>query len=1070
MFESLKGAATKMATGLFGTKSERDVKKVSPLVDEINAHFAALQDLPDEAVQAKTVEFRQRLAQGASLDDLLAEAFAVVKEACRRHKGKSWPVVDHATKWEMVPFDVQLMGAVVLHQGKIAEMATGEGKTLVAIIALYLNALEGKGAHLVTVNDYLARRDSEWVGKILNWLGLTVGCIQHDQDTAVRRAAYMADVTYGTNNEFGFDYLRDNMVIRGEDRVQRPHHFAIVDEVDSVLIDEARTPLIISGPVAHSYQNFDKLCAPVENLVRRQNTLISRYLDEAEKLLASSDEKERYQAGIRLLQVSRGAPKHKKFMKMTSEAQDLKRLIHSVENDYMRDKRLHELDEDLLYAIDEKGHTVALSDDGRTLMAPNDPTHFVLPDLSEEIGRLDADPDIPLEEKIRRKDELHQRYAEKSEMLGNVTQLLRAYCLYEKDVEYVVQEGKVLIVDEFTGRLMPGRRFSDGLHQALEAKEKVRVGEENQTLATITIQNYFRLYKKLAGMTGTAETEAGEFFEIYKLDVVVIPTNEPVRRVDYEDLVYKTRKEKYNAVLDEIEEKHKAGRPVLVGTVSVEVSETLSRMLRRRGISPNVLNAKYHQSEAEIITQAGHVGAVTIATNMAGRGTDIKLDAEVVKGRVCLIKSGSGVGDCQATKGAGECEAAMPCGLHIIGTERHESRRIDRQLRGRSGRQGDPGSSLFFLSLEDDLMRLFGSDRIAGMMDRLGVQEGEVITHPFVTKAIERAQKRVEGHNFEIRKHLLDYDNVMNQQREVIYALRNEALEDGDLSARMGELVENKVVALIEERADPKAHRDTWDLSGLADDMQTLLLGPVDLKPFAREGVWDDLREVCLTAAHQAYARREEAFGPERMREVERRIQIAVIDEKWRDHLYEIDQLRGGIGLRAYGQKDPLLEYKAEAYRMFEELVASVEEDTVRYMFRVMPAQPSQPAAGPRAVARPSASGGRAQQPSIVGGPSQREPAMRSARTMHGEASAFGGSAPPPPEEEEVAVTGGARAGGPGRATRGRGVPIRGGPAGGPAPAPAGRTVVRTQPKVGRNENCPCGSGLKYKKCCGANQ
>ncbi len=806
MLDSLKGAATRIATGLFGTKSERDIKKLLPLVEEINSEFEKLRDLPDEALQARTAEFRDRLKAGETTDDLLPGAYAVVKEACRRHVGKSWPVVGHETRWEMVPFDVQLMGAIVLHQGKIAEMATGEGKTLVAIMPLYLIALEGKGAHLVTVNDYLARRDSEWVAEILRWLGLSVGCIQHDMDNAARKRAYECDVTYGTNNEFGFDYLRDNMVVHRDDRVQRPHHFAIVDEVDSVLIDEARTPLIISGPVAHSYQHFDRLVGPVETVVRRQSAIVSRFLDEAEQLLATGNADDRYRAGVRLLQVQRGAPKHNRFFKLTSEQQELKRLIHSVENDYMRDKRLHELDDDMLFSIDEKGHTVALSDEGRGVLSPHDPVMFVLPDLSEEIGRIDADPDMPVEEKVRRKDALHQAYAEKSEMLGNVTQLLRAFCLYEKDVEYVVQEGKVLIVDEFTGRLMPGRRFSDGLHQALEAKERVKVGEENQTLATITIQNYFRLYKKLAGMTGTAETEAGEFFEIYKLDVVVVPTNEAVRRTDQEDLVFKTRKEKYNAILDEIEQIHALGRPVLVGTVSVEVSETLSRMLKRRGINHAVLNAKYHQQEAEIVSEAGKKGVVTIATNMAGRGTDIKLGAGTV------WVEGNDDPEQRVPPPPGTPKDRYRGGLHILGTERHESRRIDRQLRGRSGRQGDPGSSIFFLSLEDDLMRLFGSDRIAGMMQRLGVQEGEVITHPFVTKAIERAQKRVEGHNFEIRKHLLDYDDVMNQQREVVYNLRDDALGETDLSGRIRELIEAKVTSLVEAAAPPKSERDEWDL------------------------------------------------------------------------------------------------------------------------------------------------------------------------------------------------------------------------------------------------------------------
>ena len=1043
MLDAIRDAATRAATRLFGTKSERDVKRMLPLVAEINRHFGLLADLTDEALQAKTTEFRSRLAAGVELDDLLPEAFAVVKEACRRHCGQSWTVVGHTTRWEMVPFDVQLMGAIVLHQGRIAEMATGEGKTLVAIMPLYLNALPGRGAHLVTVNDYLARRDSEWVAEILRWLGLTVGCIQHDMDPTARKAAYGCDVTYGTNNEFGFDYLRDNMVVHRDDRVQRPHYYAIVDEVDSVLIDEARTPLIISGPVAQSYQHFDRMVGPVEALVRRQNQIVSGLLDEAERLLGLPDGESQYQAGIKLLQVQRGAPRHKRLSKLTSDDPALKRLILRVEGDFMRDKRLHEVDDDLLYSIDEKGHTVGLSDEGRTALSPGNPTMFVLPDLSEDVGRIDADPSLEPLEKVRRKDEIHQRYAEKSEMLGNVTQLLRAFCLYEKDREYVVQDGKVLIVDEFTGRLMPGRRFSEGLHQALEAKEKVVVGEENQTLATITIQNYFRLYAKLAGMTGTAETEAAEFFEIYKLDVVVAPTNEPIRRIDYDDLIFRTRREKYNAILDEIEEVHRSGRPVLVGTVSVDVSETLAKMLKRRGINHQVLNAKLHQSEAEIVSLAGRVGAVTIATNMAGRGTDIKLAPEIVKGRICLVNTREGAGDCQATEGVQHCRDEMPCGLHIVGTERHESRRIDRQLRGRSGRQGDPGSSRFYLSLEDDLMRLFGSERIAAMMTRLGVQEGEVIMHPFVTKAIERAQKKVEAHNFGIRKHLLDYDNVMNQQREVVYGLRNSALDEGDISGRIRELIEARVTGIVEAHSGAGVKAELRDIRGLEADLQHLLLTPVSLATFEAGGTQEGLLEAALAAAHAAYAQREEVFGAERMREVERRIQLMVIDEKWRDHLFEIDHLRGGIGLRAYAQRDPLLEYKAEAFRMFEELIVGIEEDTVRYLFRVMPAAASAPAVRvphptPRPVAR--------------------------MQTMHQGTSAFGAGATPVAEAGEAAADHGMAPG-----TRPGPAPRRSRPGGSPGEG-AGRTIVRTQPKVGRNEPCPCGSGKKYKKCCGAEE
>jgi preprotein translocase subunit SecA len=1030
MFGTLKNSGTKVMTRVFGTKSERDLKALMPLVRTINEAYERLASLSDEELRGKTPEFRARLAKGESLDALLPEAFAVVKEACRRRAGTSWPVVGQETRWEMIPYDVQLIGGIVLHQGRIAEMATGEGKTLVAILPLYLNALPGKGCHLVTVNDYLARRDSEWVGQILRDLGMTIGVIEHDMDNAQRYEAYRCDITYGTNNEFGFDYLRDNMVVRAEDRVQRKHFYAIVDEVDSVLIDEARTPLIISGPVVGSNQQFDRLRPLVDNLVREQNVLVNRYIEEAQELLAKGDSDSRYRAGIRLLQAQHGAPKNKKFLKLVSEG-DLKKLIQQVETDFMRDKRLHELDEELLYHIDEKGHTISASDEGREKLAPpNEPDLFVLPDLSEMLGEIDRREGLTPRQRIEEKEKVHLEYARKSEQLANVQQLLRAYCLFEKDVEYVVQEGKVLIVDEFTGRLMPGRRYSDGLHQAIEAKERVRIEGENQTLATITLQNYFRLYDKLAGMTGTAETEAGEFYQIYKLDVIVIPTNEAVRRVDYDDLIYRTRREKYNAIIEEIQKMNANGLPVLVGTVSVEVSETLSRMLKRTGIQHHVLNAKYHQQEAQIVAQAGRPGAVVIATNMAGRGTDIKLGEGVVKGRKCLVNSSSGIGDCQATEGVSVCRADMPCGLQIIGTERHESRRIDRQLRGRSGRQGDPGASRFFLSLEDDLMRLFGSDRIAGIMDRLGVQDGEVITHPLVTRSIERAQKRVEAQNFGIRKRLLEYDDVMNQQREVVYGLRNSVLDGEDIRSRIKEMFEGAIDARINTYVPEGIRAEEWDLSGLQGEMEALLLSPVDLKRLKETAGRDEIRERCLAAAQEAYANREAIFG-EQMREIERRVLLSVIDEKWRDHLHEIDIVKEGIYLRAYAQKDPLLEYKGEAFRMFDELMTSVEGDTVKLLYRVVPVAPQmQPqAAGgrPAGVAAPRA------EPALVGAPQRRQPVPEAQQAVHSSVSAFGGETPAPV---------------PGRT----------------------RPAVRKDPRVGRNDPCPCGSGKKYKKCCGATE
>ncbi len=1035
MMGRIKDLAGKALTKVFGTKNERDLRALRPLVAQINEVYESLASLSEEQLKAKTQEFKDRLARGETLDDLMIEAFAVVKEACRRNLGRKWTVVGHEITWDMVPFDVQLMGAIVLHQGKIAEMATGEGKTLVAVMPLYLNALAGRGCHLVTVNDYLARRDSEWMGEILRYLGLTVGVIQHDMDNVQRRAAYECDVTYGTNNEFGFDYLRDNMAIRKEDRVQRGHFYAIVDEVDSVLIDEARTPLIISGPVQASRQQYDKLRDPVENLVRQQNVLIGRMLNEAEQLLKEADESEgkeaeekRYRAGIRLLQVQRGAPKNKRFLKMMSDAA-LKQLVHRVESDFMRDKRLHELDEDLYFSIDERDQSVNLSDEGRRLLSPGDPEYFVLPDLAEEIGKIERREDLSPRERIQLKDELHRRYAEKSDHLHSIQQLLKSYCLFERDVDYVVQDGKVVIVDEFTGRLMPGRRYSDGLHQALEAKERVTVEGETQTWATITLQNYFRMYEKLAGMTGTAETEAGEFWEIYKLDVVVIPTNDVVRRIDYNDVVFLTKREKYNAIIDEIERLHAQGRPVLVGTVSVEVSETLSRMLRRRGINHSVLNAKYHQKEAEIVAKAGQPGAVTIATNMAGRGTDIKLGPGVVKGKKCLIKSPPGVGDCQYTDDVGRCIADVPCGLHIIGTERHESRRIDRQLRGRAGRQGDPGSSRFFLSLEDDLMRLFGGERVAALMEKMGAREGEVIEHEFVTKAIERAQKRVEEQNFEIRKHLLEYDNVMNQQREVIYGLRNRILEGENLREEIQGLIEEVVRRRLEVPLEPWRGRRSAPsedeerlLEDACEELERIFLVSFPLLEMAGSVSGEDRAEALLqeaiSRARKAYEEREQLWGAEVAREVERRVYLRVIDEHWKDHLYEMDLMRSGIGLRAYGQKDPLLEYKSEAFSMFQSLMDRISEETLKTLFRAQVQ---------------------------IGAPPIPPPTLGSLGTaVHEEAGALA-----------------AARGGGGETAPAPGV------AAPQAPARPRGTVVRKTKKVGRNDPCPCGSGKKYKHCCG---
>jgi len=988
---------------LFGSKHDRDVRRVEPIVEQINQQVEGFRDLSDVELQAKSAEFKARIAQAlegvegeaerlaaerAALDEILPEAFAAVKEACRRLVGREWPVVAIPIRWDMVPYDVQLIGGVMLHEGKIAEMATGEGKTLVATMPLYLNALTGRGAHLVTVNDYLARRDSEWMGEIYKFLGLTVGCIQQGMDPPQRRAQYACDITYGTNNEFGFDYLRDNMAVRPEHRVQRGFAYAIVDEVDSVLVDEARTPLIISGPVEHSDQAFDELKPLVDRVVRAQTQLANQWLAEAEALI--KDPQQEYAAGEKLLQVQRSAPRHKRFTKLLSDQPGLKKLITRVELDYLRDKRMHELDEALVYVIEEKQRNVDLLEKGRELMSPQDPDRFVVPDLAAQLSELEGREDLTPEQKIQERDEIYRTYAAKNERIHNIQALLKAYSLYEKDVEYVVQDGKILIVDEFTGRLMPGRRYSDGLHQAIEAKENVKVEGETQTLATITLQNFFRMYQKLAGMTGTAETEAREFWEIYKLDVSVIPTNKPNVREDAEDVVYRTKREKYNAVIEEIVACHEKGQPVLVGTISVEVSELLSRMLKRRGIKHNVLNAKYHQQEAEIVSQAGQRAAVTIATNMAGRGTDIKL--------------GPGVPDLG--------------GLHILGTERHESRRIDRQLRGRSGRQGDPGSSRFYLSLEDDLMRLFGSERISGLMQRMGVEEGEVIEHPLVTGAISRAQKRVEAYNFDIRKHLLEYDNVMNQQRTIVYDLRNKTLLSEDVSAMVLESIEGAVLERVDRALGVAKHRDDWNVKGLADELSFLLMRPVAVSDLEAPTP-DLLEEKATEAGEAAYRAREAEFGAPVLRDLERHLYLYTLDEHWRDHLYELDHLKGGIGLRAYGQRDPLIEYKKEAFTLFETLVGEVRDEFVQRLFRVQLA--------PEAVQQ-----------------IERRPRPRQLVAQHAEAGSAFAAAPRP------AAAGGGD---------GRGAPEA------QEQEPARVVPVRTAPRVGRNDPCPCGSGKKYKKC-----
>jgi len=958
---------------VIGTQNERDLKRMQPLVVEINAREEGVRKFRDEELRAKTAEFRERVANGAALDDVLPDAFAVVREAARR-------------TLNMRHFDVQLIGGVVLHRGKIAEMKTGEGKTLVATLPAYLNALGGKGVHVVTVNDYLARRDSEWMGRIYQFLGMSVGVIQHDLNDAERQVAYGCDITYGTNNEFGFDYLRDNMKFELAHYVQRGHHFAIVDEVDSILIDEARTPLIISGPAEESTDLYYEVDRMIPRLKPGAVTRGDTKAEEREALEATGD-----------------------------------------------------------YLVDEKHKTVTLTESG---MAKSEKllAHRMDP------GGLYDPVNMPL--------------------LHHINQALRAHTLFKRDVDYMLKDGQVVIVDEFTGRLMPGRRWSDGLHQAVEAKERVKIERENQTLATITFQNYFRKYKKLSGMTGTAETEAEEFGKIYNLDVAVIPPNKALRRDEEPDTVYRTEKEKYEAIVNDIIEKEKVGRPVLVGTVSIEKSERLSGMLKRRGIKHVVLNAKYHAQEAEIVAQAGRKGGLTIATNMAGRGTDILLggNPEFMARQQCLAEEVAErlpkgeerfVDDEEfvyffhidnfyrvprghwdriisyfrhVTDGEHE-EVVALSGLHIIGTERHEARRIDNQLRGRAGRQGDPGSSRFYLSLEDDLMRIFGSDRIAGLMQRLGMEEGVPIEHRMVTKAIERAQKQVESQNFSIRKHLLEYDDVMNKQRESIYTLRRELLE-GTVHVDENEVIGLRQYLmrlgedLLDEQIDkylPGNEASEWDLDALRRDVSRLFAleqADFDRVPFAgktageiRDGLWERIKD--------RYGAKEQLIGTELMRRIERDIMLQIVDVQWKDHLYSLDHLKEGIGLRGYGQRDPLVEYKRESFDLFQDMKARIDEEMVRYLWWL------RPVASDEAAPRPAA---------------RRTPPRRSAPMVSNAPS------------EAASVFGSA----PGAAGGGRRQPARTG----------GDDVVKTirhdQPKVGRNEPCPCGSGKKYKKCHGA--
>jgi preprotein translocase subunit SecA len=1098
----------KLFKKLLGDQHQRTVKSLQPLVDEINEIYEELAGLSDEELKGKTEEFRayiqeqvgpleERIAElratrartvessererltvqmqlveeelkeavDLALDDLLPEAFAVVKETCRRLVGTEVIVTGQKLPWDMIPYDVQLVGAIALHRGTAAEMATGEGKTLAATMPLYLNALAGRGAHLVTVNSYLAQRDAEWMGAIYTYLGLTVGVLDlHEPGSETRREAYRADITYGTNNEYGFDYLRDNMVHSLDRRVQRGHFYAIIDEVDSVLIDEARTPLIISGPVSRDTHTAYKQLNPlVSSLYKKQLKIASELIAQAEAALEEGNE---WEAAEALLAVRRGTPKHRRLLKLFADDPTIQKMVQDAEAAFMREKRLHEVDEHLLFAMDEKGHNVHLSDRGIEELSPGDPEAFVVPDLSEIIGEIEEDEDLTPEERQEQIEALEKEYAAKSERMHGIHQLLKAYALFHRDEQYIIgEDGSVVIVDEFTGRQMAGRRWSDGLHQAVEAKEGVEVKGETQTLATVTIQNYFRMYDKLAGMTGTAETEENEFHQIYGLDVLVIPTNRPIIRDDRNDLIFKTKREKYNALMDEIDRFHKMELPVLVGTTNVDVSETLARMLKRRGIPHNVLNAKQHKREADIVAEAGHPKGVTIATNMAGRGTDIKLGDGVKEDRTVgwakdrdldLEELAPVDPNRWVDLTAQPDDYVIECGgLHILGSARHESRRIDRQLRGRAGRQGDPGATQFFLSLEDDLMRLFGSERIAKAMDKWGAQEGEVITHGLVTKSIERAQRRVEGNNFEARKKLLDYDDVMNQQREVIYDLRLFALEGGeDLRGEIWEMVEVAIREVVEEFADEEEHPDSWELHALRRRLLMDFFLQVDALPESEDDPADvvdqeELLDVVLPAARAQFEKKLESFG-EHGEKVQSWLLLSIIDDKWKDHLYDLDSLKASISFRGWGQKDPLIEYKKEAYDMFVDLMRDIRKTVTSLFFR---AQIGEPQPRPRQPQRLAYSG--PQGPQDTGG------AEAAARSRQGRVGRGGSRLDP------VGVAAAARAGSdPGGLPEAGPDPARLQTNRGEAAAPQQPVTAEDEP--GRNDPCPCGSGKKYKKCHGS--
>lgn len=1091
--------------GLFlGNKYDRDIKEISPYVELIIKEYEKLKDLSNDRLRELSKELKKEIHRETEpeeqhilqlreeaekeddvnkkeelyneidkteklvneklekvLDRVLPKAFAIVRETARRFKenpvlevtaldydkdlaakresitikgdkalwSNRWNAGGNEILWDMVHYDVQLIGGVALHKGKIAEMATGEGKTVVATLPVFLNALAGKGVHIVTVNDYLSKRDSEWMGPIYEFHGLTVDCIdKHQPNSAGRRQAYNADITFGTNNEFGFDYLRDNMAVNPEDLVQRKHHYAIVDEVDSVLIDDARTPLIISGPTAKSdTQQFDELKPKVEKLVSAQKRLVTQILADAKRHISEANNEE---GGLLLLRAFKGLPKNNALIKFLSEEGN-KSLLLKTENFYMQNnsKEMPKVTDELYFIIDEKANSIELTDKGLDLIATSveDASFFILPDVGSKIADLEKSQ-LSDREKLKLKDDILQDFSVKSERVHTMTQLLKAYTLFDKDIEYVVIDNKVKIVDEQTGRILEGRRYSDGLHQAIEAKENVKVEEATQTYATITLQNYFRMYHKLAGMTGTAETEAGELWNIYKLDVVVIPTNKPILRTDKEDIVYKTKREKYNQVISEIEELNRQGRPVLVGTTSVEISELLSRMLKMKGLKHNVLNAKLHQREAEIVAEAGKRGTITIATNMAGRGTDIKLTPEV--------------------RDLG--------GLAIIGTERHESRRVDRQLRGRSGRQGDPGSSQFFVSLEDELMRLFGSERIAGIMDKLGLKDGEMIQHPMITKSIERAQKKVEENNFGIRKRLLEYDDVMNSQREVVYSKRKHALLGErlsvDIANMMYDVTENIVESYHKEGDFENFEYDlirSFSIDSPVPASDFIKIGSDQVTELVYTKVLDTYKRKVESIAQQAYPVLKDVYtrmshvyenvvvpitdgvrvfqvitnlkttaeseGRELVKAYEKTVVLATIDDAWKEHLREMDELKQSVQNATYEQKDPLLIYKFESFELFKLVINKVNKDVVSTLMKgYIPTQ--DPDQVKEAQRRRQVDQDR----------------LRASKSDFSQYSSTGGGGSH--EKNQKAEP------------------------------------VRVEKKVGRNDPCPCGSGKKYKQCHGRMQ